>query len=207
MKKRIFALLLCVVMVLSITIITSAEDTEAPAADTALTEVPLCTCGTEDDTHADTCPMYIAPEAPAEPEAPTEPEAPAEDTPVCTCGTEDDIHAEDCPLYVAPEDGEQPDEPECTCGTEGDIHDESCPLYEEKEMTFFERVMATTTLDEYDTIMREATDEEYFSMTDEEHTQIKEHYVSLGGIVDIVYKNDGDKTENFTFVAPFVGEN
>lgn len=93
MKKRILALLLCIVMVLSITIITSAEDTEAPLTGAPLTEVPLCTCGTEDDTHAEACPMYAAPEAPAEPEAPTEPEAPAEDTPQDNSGLFDQLMA------------------------------------------------------------------------------------------------------------------
>lgn len=82
MKKRILALVLCIVMVLSITVITSAEDTDVPAdaampVDTEETPAtPVCTCGTEDETHAEDCPMYVAP---AEPEIPEE-EEPVEDS-------------------------------------------------------------------------------------------------------------------------------
>lgn len=199
MKKRIFALLLCIAMVLSITIITSAEDTEAPAADAALTEVPLCTCGTEDDIHADTCPMYVAP---AEPETPEEPEAPGEDTPVCTCGTEDDTHAEDCPLYVALEE-----ELTCTCGTEDDTHAEDCPLYVAPELSLYEKLMATETAEEFDSLIAEYTSEELvFSC--EEFDDLDAHYIYLTTgeypnyepVVDVVLS-----IVDFTNAAPLVG--
>ena len=43
-----------------------------------------CTCGTENEVHAEDCPLYEAPS--------------------CTCGSEDGIHAEDCPLYMESEE-------------------------------------------------------------------------------------------------------
>ena len=90
----------------------------------------MCSCGTEDGTHAESCPLYVAPA-----------------DPVCSCGTEDGIHAESCDLYVAPadlvcscgtEDGTHaescslyvaPVDPVCSCGTEDGIHAEGCDLY------------------------------------------------------------------------------
>ncbi|MDE6108304.1 MAG: hypothetical protein K2F83_06500, partial [Oscillospiraceae bacterium] len=60
-------------------------------------EEPVCTCGSEDETHAEDCPLYEAPEEPIETEGP-----------VCTCGSEDGTHSSDCPLYVAPEEPEEP---------------------------------------------------------------------------------------------------
>lgn len=78
----------------------------------------ICTCGSTDGTHKEGCPLYVAPEAPAEPEK------------TCTCGSTDGTHQEDCPLYTAPEAPADP-EKTCTCGAaEGEAHKEGCPLYE-----------------------------------------------------------------------------
>ena len=48
-----------------------------------------CTCGAaEGEAHKEGCPLYTAPEAPAEPEK------------TCTCGSTDGTHQEGCPLYA-----------------------------------------------------------------------------------------------------------
>lgn len=99
-------------------------------------EVPVCTCGAEDNTHAEDCPLYVVSEEP-----------------VCTCATEDGIHAEDCPLYVAlevpdesPEVTEAPEpsaseapaespQPEETEPPEEELPQPSAPGNEEPEVT------------------------------------------------------------------------
>ena len=85
-----------------------------------------CTCGAaEGEAHKEGCPLYTAPEAPAEPEK------------TCTCGSTDGTHKEDCPLYTAPE---APAEPEktCTCGSTDGTHQKDCPLYVEQTETLEE---------------------------------------------------------------------
>lgn len=87
MKRKILAMFLCVALTFAIfgTLAVGAEENvEQPAA------APTCTCGTEDETHAEDCALYEKDETKVEP-------------PACTCGTEDDTHAEDCALYTAPE--------------------------------------------------------------------------------------------------------
>ncbi len=81
----------------------------------------VCNCGTEDETHGESCPLYAAPEC----NCGTESEAHGETCPLyaapeCNCGTESEAHGEICPLYAAPE---------CNCGTENEVHGETCPLY------------------------------------------------------------------------------
>lgn len=87
MKRKILAMFLCVALTFAIfgTLAVGAEENvEQPAAD------PTCTCGTEDETHAEDCALYEKDETKVEP-------------PACTCGTENETHAEDCALYTAPE--------------------------------------------------------------------------------------------------------
>ena len=78
-----------------------------------------CTCGAaEGEAHKEGCPLYTAPEAPADPEK------------TCTCGSTDGTHKEDCPLYVAPAEQDK-----CTCDpkpAEGEAHQKGCPLYVEQ---------------------------------------------------------------------------
>lgn len=104
---------------------------EIPVAeDGSAIDTPACTCGTEDATHAEGCPLYVTPADPVcscgtedgtHAEGCTLYVAPAD--PVCSCGTEDGTHVEGCTLYIAPAD------PVCTCGTEDGTHVEGCPLY------------------------------------------------------------------------------
>ena len=70
------------------------EGTEAPAETPTEEPVKTCTCGAaEGEAHKEGCPLYVAPEQPAE----------AEKT--CTCDpkpAEGEAHLEGCPLYVKP---------------------------------------------------------------------------------------------------------
>ena len=95
--KKTLALLLAAVMVLGMFPFGAMAE-----------ETVTCTCTPADDgTHAETCALYVKPEAP-----------------VCTCTpAEDGTHAEGCALYVKPE------EPVCTCTPVDGIHAEECALY------------------------------------------------------------------------------
>ncbi len=55
-------------------------------------EQNTCTCGRDDGTHAENCPLYVPADV-----IPTEPAK------ECNCGNEDGTHDKTCPLYVAPE--------------------------------------------------------------------------------------------------------
>lgn len=161
----------------------ASEQTEAPVETPAseetvvLDETPTeesaqtCTCDpapAEGEAHKEGCPLYVAPEQPAEEQK------------TCTCDpapAEGEAHKEGCPLYVAPK---QPAEEEktCTCDpapAEGEAHKEGCPLYEapeqptdeqqpEEEQTdytdLFNRFLAAQTYEEFDTIYQELTEEE-----------------------------------------------
>lgn len=121
MKHKVLAILLCLAMVLSMTLPgTFAVSADEDSSKSQLT-TDVCTCGAEDDIHAEDCPLYVQPE-------------PSEQDPVCTCGSEDNTHAEDCPLYVAPETEQPGENPVCTCGAEDDNHVEDCPLYTQSEV-------------------------------------------------------------------------
>jgi len=145
--KRLFAVLLTLVLTASLMPAAFAADVEnEPADDTTVicteqedclaarhhalcpryvapeqeeSDPTACTCGAaEGDAHAEGCPRYVAPE-----QEESDPAA-------CTCGAaEGDTHAEGCPRYVAPEQ-EESDPTACTCGAaEGDAHAETCPRY------------------------------------------------------------------------------
>ena len=69
------------------------EGTEAPVETPTEEPSKICTCNpqpAEGEAHKEGCPLYVAPEQPAE----------AEKT--CTCSSTDGMHAENCPLYEAP---------------------------------------------------------------------------------------------------------
>lgn len=183
---------------------------EIPVAeDGSAIDTPACTCGTEDATHAEGCPLHVAPVDPVcscgiedgtHVEGCTLYVAPAD--PVCSCGTEDGTHAEGCPLYAAPAD------PVCSCGAENDVHAEDCPLYvppvepvlpEEPahldtcvegctgegcecpchKLSLFERLMACETLDELFAIVDITPEEELMALTDEENAEIEAKIAAL----------------------------
>ena len=159
---------------------------EAPASEetVALDETPTeepaqtCTCDpapAEGEAHKEGCPLYPAPEQPAEEEK------------TCTCDpapAEGEAHKEGCPLYVAPE---QPAEEEktCTCDpapAEGEAHKEGCPLYAAPELDIAElysRLMAMQTQEEIVLVLMELSPETIAEFTDEQAAAIEEHYDSL----------------------------
>lgn len=166
------------------------EDVSAGDVDPAPVVDPVeCSCGTETDVHSENCPLYVAPD----------PEPVKE----CTCGTETETHAEGCPLYTTP--AAEPVK-ECTCGTEDGTHTEDCPLYVAPELTLAERLLATETVEEFEAIIAEATEEELV-FTCEEFDKVDAHYIYLTTgdypnyepVVDTVLE-----IVNFTNVAPFV---
>lgn len=167
------------------------EDVSAGDVDPAPVVDPVeCSCGTETDVHSENCPLYVAPD----------PEPVKE----CTCDTETETHAEGCPLYTTP--AAEPVK-ECTCGTEDGTHTEDCPLYVAPELTLAERLLATETVEEFEAIIAEATEEELV-FTCEEFDKVDAHYIYLTTgdypnyepVVDTVLE-----IVNFTNVAPFVG--
>ena len=180
------------------------EGTEAPAETPTEEPVKTCTCDpkpAEGEAHKEGCPLYVAPEQPAE----------AEKT--CTCDpqpAEGEAHKEGCPLYVAPE---QPAEAEktCTCDpkpAEGEAHKEGCPLYVEPDAPLYDRLMAAETLEAFTTIVEQADEKELSDFTCEEFDNVEAHYVFLSTgeypdyspVVDEVME-----IVNFDNVAPLVG--
>lgn len=166
------------------------EDVSAGDVDPAPVVDPVeCSCGTETDVHSENCPLYVAPD----------PEPVKE----CTCGTETETHAEGCPLYTTP--AAEPVK-ECTCGTEDGTHSEDCPLYVAPELTLAQRLLETTTMEEFEAIIGEASEEELV-FTCEEFDKVDAHYIYLTTgdypnyepVVDTVLE-----IVNFTNVAPFV---
>lgn len=166
------------------------EDVSAGDVDPAPVVDPVeCSCGTETDVHSENCPLYVAPD----------PEPVKE----CTCGTETETHAEGCPPVHNSCCGPVK---ECTCGTEDGTHTEDCPLYVAPELTLAERLLATETVEEFEAIIAEATEEELV-FTCEEFDKVDAHYIYLTTgdypnyepVVDTVLE-----IVNFTNVAPFV---
>lgn len=149
MKKRILALVLCIVMVLSITVITSAEDTDVPAdaathVDTEETPAtPVCTCGTEDETHAEDCPLFVKSEEPEEEEEEQEEET-----------FDREAHMGECFDLCMDES--------CTC---------VCHLVE--------KLLATTDIEAFFILVESMTEEQYDTITDEQNAQLEAHLKSI----------------------------
>lgn len=169
MKHKGLAILLCLAMVLTMALPgTLAVSADEDSNESQLT-METCTCGAEDDIHAEDCPLYVQPE-------------PSEEETVCTCGAEEGDHAEDCPKYVQPEPSEE--ESVCTCGTEDDIHAEDCPLYKisgdgetdsygapsDSERTeadlFYDAVMMAESTEKLETLLSQYSTEEINTLLD-----------------------------------------
>lgn len=160
---------------------------------------PACTCGTLDDIHGEDCPLYEAP--------------------LCECGSLNGIHADYCPLYGGPG---------CTCGTLDGIHGDGCPLYaapEEPENpdtfphigscsdscdwgdcpypchipSLFDLLMACTSLEEFEQILAEATENQLAALTEEEWLEID---AMLAGLAKLA--NEPVQVVSFTDAAPLV---
>ena len=174
------------------------EGTEAPTEEPAKT----CTCDpqpAEGEAHKEGCPLYVAPEQPAE----------AEKT--CTCDpapAEGEAHKEGCPLYVAPEKPADPSHID-TCSDDCTDADCKCPCH------LFNKIMACTTQEDLEDLIAE-TPEEYFGLlSDEQIQKVEAHIKSLETVPlpavtienDVVEETVPSEivrpTVNYTYVAPF----
>lgn len=110
------------------------------------------------------------------------------------------------------ERGEEESEPvkECTCDpkpAEGEAHETGCPLYVKvKTTSFYERLMAAETAEEFMAIAEQTTEEERNALTCEEFDNANARYIFLitgkypdySPVVDEVME-----IVNYTYVAPF----
>ncbi len=222
------------------TVAPASEETAAPASEetAAPDETPTvepdqtCTCDpapAEGEAHQEGCPLYTAPKQPAEEEK------------ACTCDpapAEGEAHQEGCPLYTVPK---QPAEEEktCTCDpapAEGEAHQEGCPFYTAPEQPaasahidtcsddctdaeckcpchLFDRLMACTTLEELEAVIKATPEDELKSLSEEQVAKVEAHMDELmpEPLPPIVIEESEPPVEseiyrptvNYTNVAPF----
>lgn len=178
------------------------EGTEAPVETPTEEPAKTCTCDpqpAEGEAHKEGCPLYVAPEQPAE----------AEKT--CTCDpapAEGEAHKEGCPLYVAPEKPADPSHID-TCSDDCTDADCKCPCH------LFDKIMVCATQEALEDLIAE-TPEEYFGLlSDEQIQKVEAHIKSLETVPlpAVTIENDVAEetvpseivrpTVNYTYVAPF----
>lgn len=175
------------------------EGTEAPAETPTEEPVKTCTCDpqpAEGEAHKEGCPLYVAPEQPAE----------AEKT--CTCDpkpAEGETHREGCPLYVKPVSNASKHIDTCTEGCTGE--DCKCPCH------LFDRLMACQTLEEIEAIIKATPEDVLKSLSEEQVAQVEAYMDSLmpAPLPAIVIEESEPPVEseiyrptvNYTNVAPF----
>ena len=215
MKNKALAIIACLVLVVAMvipgTLAVSVDETsvsstltvsdELSASTPAEEAVKTCTCDpkpAEGEAHQEGCPLYAAPEQPAEPAK------------TCTCDpkpAEGEAHQEGCPLYVAPE---QPAKSTHIDGCSDDCTDENCKC----SCHLFKKIMACTTLDEIWAVLDETPDEAFDALTDEQNVAIDAKIAELepAPAPAIVVEQSTDETVpseivyptvNYTYVAPF----
>ena len=174
------------------------SESETPA------EPKTCTCDpapAEGEAHKEGCPLYVAPEKPAE-----EPKT-------CTCDpapAEGEAHKEGCPLYVAPE---KPDEETPAVHIEGcsdDCKAEDCKC----ACHLMKKIMECTTLDEIWEVLEAASEETLEALTEEQMAKIETKIKELEPVpapAAVLEKSSDEtvpseivqRTINYTYVAPF----
>ena len=175
------------------------EGTEAPAETPTEEPVKTCTCDpqpAEGEAHKEGCPLYVAPEQPAE----------AEKT--CTCDpkpAEGETHREGCPLYVKPVSNASKHIDTCTEGCTGEDCKCLCHL--------FDRLMACQTLEEIEAIIKATPEDVLKSLSEEQVAQVEAYMDSLmpAPLPAIVIEESEPPVEseiyrptvNYTNVAPF----
>ena len=173
------------------------SESETPA------EPKTCTCDpapAEGEALKEGCPLYVAPEKPAE-EPKTEPEA---ETKTCTCDpapADGEEHKEGCPLYVAPFVHLEGCADDCTA------EDCKCTCH------LMKKIMECTTLDEIWEVLEAASEEALEALTDEQNKKIDARIeelepvpapaVTLKAADSIVESEIFVPTANYTNVAPF----
>lgn len=176
------------------------EETEAPVETPTEEPAKTCTCvpqPTEGEAHKEGCPLYAAPEQPAE----------AEKT--CTCDpkpAEGEAHKEGCPLYAAPEKPAAPSHID-TCSD--DCADAECKC----SCHLFNKIMACTTLDQVWAIMDRMTDEQWDTLSEAQMDAIDQLIARLDTqLIPVQPEEDNNPqieseiiypTVTYTYVAPF----
>ena len=173
------------------------SESETPA------EPKTCTCDpapAEGEAHKEGCPLYVAPEKPAE-----EPKT-------CTCDpapAEGEAHKEGCPLYVAPE---KPDEETPAVHIEGcsdDCKAEDCKC----ACHLMKKIMECKTLEEIEAIIKATPEDVLKSLSEEQVAQVEAYMDKLmpAPLPAIVIEESEPPVEseiyrptvNYTNVAPF----
>lgn len=173
------------------------SESETPA------EPKTCTCDpapAEGEAHKEGCPLYVAPEKPAE-----EPKT-------CTCDpapAEGEAHKEGCPLYVAPE---KPDEETPVVHIEGcsdDCKAEDCKC----TCHLMKKIMECKTLEEIEAIIKATPEDVLKSLSEEQVAQVEAYMDKLmpAPLPAIVIEESDPPVEseiyrptvNYTNVAPF----
>ena len=228
-KKKLIAAVICLVLVITAALpgtlavsadaassdgtisVATPETTQTPddsvvtddAAPQSESETPAepktCTCDpapAEGEAHKEGCPLYVAPEKPAE-----EPKT-------CTCDpapAEGEAHKEGCPLYVKPVSDASKHIDTCTEGCTGE--DCKCPCH------LFDRLMACTTLEEIEAIIKATPEDVLKSLSEEQVAQVEAYMDKLmpAPLPAIVIEESEPPVEseiyrptvNYTNVAPF----
>ena len=173
------------------------SESETPA------EPKTCTCDpapAEGEAHKECCPLYVAPEKPAE-----EPKT-------CTCDpapAEGEAHKEGCPLYVAPE---KPDEETPAVHIEGcsdDCKAEDCKC----ACHLMKKIMECKTLEEIEAIIKATPEDVLKSLSEEQVAQVEAYMDKLmpAPLPAMVIEESEPPVEseiyrptvNYTNVAPF----
>lgn len=236
MKHKALALILCLTVVLTVALPgTLAVSMDAQTTTTTLTvdagDKPPDVQPTETTAPQPGGQEQSDPEPPTEPTAPQKTEEETEnETTETTAPSNQEENGENSttePTAPSHPQGENQEEtatetpvpesnmpettaPQCTCGTQDGSHGEGCGLYvkqeEEKELTLFEKLMATETLDAYRAVIAATTEEAFCSMTEEELAAIEAHFADLGGGqgTGYVVNEKNSNTVNYTSVAPLV---
>ena len=170
------------------------SESETPA------EPKTCTCDpapAEGEAHKEGCPLYVAPEKPAE-----EPKT-------CTCDpapAEGEAHKEGCPLYVAPEKPADPSHID-TCSDDCTDADCKCPCH------LMKKIMECKTLEEIEAIIKATPEDVLKSLSEEQVAQVEAYMDKLmpAPLPAIVIEESEPPVEseiyrptvNYTNVAPF----
>ena len=202
-KKKFLTLLLCLVMIVSVTLPTTlalSSDSDGASDEVSLTpEEP----GAEGEEEPEPYDGPIDQELPEDPENPENP-----DEPVCTCDPqpeEGEPHQLDCPLYEEPEAQDSSHIPTCFDGCEEPFC--TCPCH------LFDRIMACMTIEEAEAIIEAASEEALALLTEEQIALIEAHLTALmpEPLPPITIEESEPPVEseiysptvNFTYVAPF----
>lgn len=171
--------------------LTVAEETPTPTPEVTETPTP-----TEEPKPTET-------PVPSETEKPAETEAPKE----CTCSAaEGEAHKEGCPLYAAPEKPADPSHID-TCSDDCTDADCKCPCH------LFDKIMACTTLEEIEAIIKATPEDVLKSLSEEQVAQVEAYMDKLmpAPLPAMVIEESEPPVEseiyrptvNYTNVAPF----